>query len=116
MSPEELKKRTRNFGVRVIKMIDHLPKTRAANIIANQVVRSATSIGANYREACRARSNKEFISKIGISEGEADETLYWLEIIIESKMIKEELLEDLIKEANELLAIFVASSKTAKKH
>ncbi len=84
-------------------------------MIATQVIRSVSSIGANYREACRARSNKEFISKIGIVEGETDETLYWLELIVDLNMIRQELLAELINEAHELLAIFIASGRTAKK-
>lgn len=114
MKHNDLRARTRDFGVRVIKMVDHFPNKRAANIIANQIIRSATSVGANYREACRARSTKEFISKLGIAEGEADETLYWLEVIASTELIKKDLLVDLMKEADELIAILIASAKTAK--
>ncbi len=114
MTPEELTNRTKTFAVRVIKMTDHLPNSRAANVIANQIIRSSTSIGANYREACRARSNKEFIAKIGLVIGETDETKYWLELISETEMLKAALLQELLKENEELLAIFIASCKTAK--
>jgi len=113
MDKDLLKKRTKDFGLRVIKMLDSLPKTVAGRAIANQLVRSATSVGANYRAACRGRSKAEFIAKLGIVIEEADECCYWLEIIIESGMIKEKLISDLHKEANELTAIFIASSKTA---
>lgn len=94
-------------------MLDSLPKTPAGRAVASQIVRSATSVGANYRAACRGRSKAEFIAKLGIVIEEADECCYWLEIIIESGMIKEKLVSELHKEANELTAIFIASSKTA---
>ena len=114
MDSKEMKGRTKDFAVRVINMVDQLPKSRAASVISNQILRSATSIGANYREACRARSHKEFISKLAVAEGEADETLYWLELTVEAGMMKKELLADLLKEANEILAILIASGRTAK--
>jgi len=113
MDKDALKKRTKEFGLRVIKMLDSLPKTPAGRAVAIQIVRSATSVGANYRAACRGRSKAEFIAKLGIVIEEADECCYWLEIIIESGMIKEKLVSELHKEANELTAIFIASSKTA---
>lgn len=94
-------------------MPDSLPKTPAGRAVANQIVRSATSVGANYRAACRGRSKAEFVAKLGIVIEEADECCYWLEIIIESGMIKEKLVSELHKEANELTAIFIVSAKTA---
>ncbi len=115
MTPEELKKRTKQFALRVIKLCDSMPNTRSANIVANQLIRSATSVGANYRAACRARSDADFISKIGVTLEETDESLYWLEIVVESGMKPEFLVYDLMKEATELLAIFIASSNTSRK-
>jgi len=109
-----MKARTKKFALRIIKMSSSLPRTREANVVANQILRSAASVGENYRAACRARSTADFISKITIVEEEADETLYWLEIIDESKMLKHERLISLMKEADELVAIFTASGRTAK--
>jgi four helix bundle protein len=114
MTPEELKSRTKKFALRIIKMTQALPKNRVGDVLGKQVLRSATSIGANYRAACRARSEDDFISKIGIVEEETDETLYWLEMIGESAIINPRLLENLMKEADELTAIFTASRKTAR--
>lgn len=114
MTPEALKSRTKKFALRIIKMTQALPKNRVGDVLGKQVLRSATAIGANYRAACRARSEDDFISKIGIVEEETDETLYWLEIISESAIINPRLLENLMKEADELTAIFTASRKTAR--
>lgn len=115
MNAEELKKRTKEFALSVIRFVSNLPNKREANIIAHQLLRSATSVGANYRAACRARSKDEFIAKIGIVEEEADESLYWLEILSESRLASGGELDKLIKEADELTAIFVTSRKSAKK-
>ena len=98
----------------IIKLVSSLPRSREADIIGRQVIRSGTSVGANYREATRARSKREFVSKIGIVEQEADETLYWLELLDESGLISGRLLEELIKEADELVAIFVTIGKKSK--
>jgi four helix bundle protein len=84
MTPNEMKQRTKEFALRTMKLCDSLPHTRTGNVIANQLMRSATSVGANYRAACRARSNADFISKIGITLEEADESVYWMELIVES--------------------------------
>jgi four helix bundle protein len=89
VNPEELKARSKAFAVRVVKMAGALPKTRAADVVARQLIRSATSVGANYRAACRARSHKEFTARIGIVEEEADESLYWLEILVETGLMAE---------------------------
>ena len=97
-------------------MAEALPKTRAADIVARQVIRSATSVGANYRAACRARSHREFTAKIGVATEEADESLYWLEILVETGLMSKAKLENLIQEANELTAIFTAASYTARKN
>lgn len=116
MDREELKTRTKAFAVRVIKMTEALPKTRAADIVARQVIRSATAVGANYRAACRARSHREFTAKIGVVEEEADESLYWLEILVETGLTDESRLKNLIQEANELTAIFTATHHTARQN
>jgi four helix bundle protein len=114
MDAEQLKSRTKQFGLRVIRLVESLPKTRTANIIANQLLRSGISVGANYRAACRGRSKPDFASKIGIVVEETDETLYWMEILIESGTIPEERLTALMQEANELMAIFTPSLKTTR--
>ncbi len=110
----QLSVRTKDFALRIIKMSEALPKTRAANVISNQILRSATSIAANYRACGRARSKAEFIAKIGIAIEEADETVLWLELLVESKIVPAARLEALMAEANQLLAIFSASGRTAK--
>lgn len=115
MTTEELKKRTKKYALRIIKLANALPNTSLGRVIKNQVIRSGTSVGSNYRAACRARSQAEFIAKIGIVIEEVDESGFWLEIIIESELMKKELVEPLLQETNEIVAIMTASSKTAKK-
>lgn len=95
-------------------MFQALPRTEEARILGRQVLRSGTSVGANYRSACRARSRADFISKVGITIEEADETAYWLELLIDADIVKRARLEDLLVEANELVRIFQASRSTAK--
>ena len=114
MTKEELKVRTKNFALRIILLAGSLPNTKTGNIIAHQIIRSGTSVGANYRAACRAKSTKDFINKLNIIEEEADETLYWLEIIKDANLLKPELLTDIIIEADELTAIFTSAGKTSK--
>ena len=114
MTKDELKQRSKKFALRVMRMVDTLPKKTSAEVVGKQLLRSATSVAANYRAACRARSQADFISKITVVEEEADESMLWLELLIESGIMKKELLEDLLKEANELTAIFTATGKTAK--
>lgn len=114
MDNSVLKNRTKTFALRIMKLVEHLPNNRTGNVIANQILRSGTSVGANYRAACRARYKSDFISKITIVEEESDETQFWLEIIIESGLIKENKVKDLYKEASELTAIFTSSGRTAK--
>jgi four helix bundle protein len=114
MSPEEMRERTKEFAKRVIKLCRHLPDTQEARLIRNQLFRSATSVGANYRSASRGRSRADFVAKMGIILEEADESLYWMELIVETEMMKRDLLSSLMQEANELVAIMVASLKTAK--
>ena len=112
---EELKNRTKQFAIRIVKLFRSLPKTEEARIIGKQVLRSGTSIAANYRAVCRARSKAEFIAKIGIVVEEADETVLWLELMVETDIVKEPRMASLLKESNELLAIFAASQYTARK-
>lgn len=103
---KELEQRTKNFSVSVIKILQELPKSDETRIIKNQLIRSATSVGANYREANRGRSNADFRNKIRISEGEASESIYWLEIIQDMEWLSSSTLEPVIKENSELIALF----------
>jgi four helix bundle protein len=114
MTPDELRQRTKAFALRVIRLSEVLPRTPTANIIQRQIVRSGTSVGANYRAACRARSRADFAAKLAVAEEEADETLYWLELLGDSGLIKADRLTRLQQEANELIAIITASRKTAE--
>ncbi|HEY9151597.1 MAG TPA: four helix bundle protein [Anaerolineales bacterium] len=116
MNEEDLKRRTKQFGLRVIKLVESLPGTSTARTIGNQLLRSGMSVGANYRAACRGKSKADFIAKAGISLEEADECLYWMEILQEANIVPIEKLKDLMKEADELVAIFTASIKTARAH
>lgn len=113
MTTDELKARTKRFALRVMTLVDVLPNTVKGRVIVNQIMRSAASFGANYRGACRARSRAEFISKIGVVEEEADETAFWLELIIDSKTHRTTQIIPLLDEANELVAIMAASRKSA---
>ena len=116
MTEKELKIRARKFAVDIFNFVDHLPNTKSAKIIGNQLGRCASSVAANYRAACRGRSHAEFVSKMGIVEEEADESTFWLDIIPDTNNASKETVEPLLKEARELTAIFTASSKTAKKN
>ena len=113
MTADELKLRTKQFALRIIRLVAALPKTIEGRAIADQLVRSGMSVAANYRAACRARSRIEFIAKMGVVLEEADETQLWLELIIESKLLPVKRVEALLEEASELVAIFVASRKSA---
>lgn len=110
----DLKLRTFQFAVRCVKLADALPPTRSGSTIANQLVRCGTSVGANYRAARRARSRAEFVAKLGISEEECDEVLYWLEMIEALELVDPSSLNGLFQEADELLSIIIAAIKTAK--
>jgi four helix bundle protein len=112
---EELRRRTKSFAIRVVKLFRSLPRTEDARIIGRQVLRSGTSVAANYRAVCRARSKAEFISKIDVVVEEADETVFWLEMLVETNIVTAKRMDKLLREANELLAIFAASQRTAKK-
>ena len=114
MTSEELKERLRRFGIRVLKMSDHLPKNYSSLVISRQITRSASSTGANYRAACQSKSSRDFINKLKMVEEELDETEYWLSLIEEMEFLSAERLKELKKEANELLSIIVKSLKTAK--
>jgi four helix bundle protein len=116
MTTQELKERTFEFGVRVIDAVESLPKSEIGIILGRQLLRAGTSVGANYRAAARARSRADFISKLGIVEEECDETLYWMEMIVARKLLKEARPSRLLTEGSELLAIIVASIKTARRH
>jgi four helix bundle protein len=113
VTAEELRLRTKQFALRVIKLVAALPKTIEGRAIASQLVRCGTSVAANYRAACRARSRSEFVAKMGIVLEEADEAQLWLELIIESKLLPTKRVESLLGEATELVAIFVTSRKSA---
>ena len=111
---QELRRRTKDFALRVMRMCRTIPSTRETNIINNQILRSATGVAANYRAVGLARSKAEFISKLGIVIEEADETVFWLELLSDSGVIPASKLRELMAEGNELVAIFLASRKTAK--
>ena len=114
MDSSELRMRTKRFALRIIRMVEALPRTRTCDVIGKQVLRSGTSVGANYRAACRAKSRADFISKMGNVEEECDETGYWMELLAESGQVKPARLKNLMEEANELLSITIASAKTAR--
>ena len=109
----ELKNRTKSFAIRVLKLVESLPNTKSGKIVANQIGRAGTSVGANYRAACRGRSKAEFVAKLGIVEEEAGECVYWLEIIGDGKILPTALIAALKREAEEILAIMAASRITA---
>src|SRR6476659_5814322 len=114
MDQAAMRQRTKEFAKRIINLCRQLPRTQEARLIGSQLFRSGTSVGANYRAACRGRSRADFIAKLGIVLEEADESLYWLEILEETNIVRAELLAPLKSEARELRAIFVASVKTAR--
>lgn len=114
--PTDLKNRTKAYALRIIKLYQSLPNSGEAQVIGKQILRSGTSVGAQYREACRAKSPADFVNKMEGSLQELDETGYWLELLGESKIMSTDRLTDLQKETNELIAIFVASVKTTKKN
>lgn len=115
MNEQELKLRTKKFAIEVVYLVRIFPKTEEARIIGKQLLRAATSVGANYRAVCRARSTADFISKLGIVVEESDECCFWLEVTIESGILNHERVKVLLKEANEITAIMVSSVKTAVK-
>ena len=114
MDADEFKNRTRTFAIRVIRLVEALPKNQTAKVIGNQLLRCGTSVGANYRASCRAKSPADFIAKMAIVEEECDESIYWMELIAEAGLMNEKRLTDLKNEANEILSMVVASIKTAR--
>ena len=116
MQPDEFRERTMAFALRVLEVVDALPSTAKGRNIANQICRAGTSVAANYRAACRAKSRADFIHKLGIVEEEADESIFWLEFIVRAKILPEARLASLIGEANEILSLVVASINTAKRN
>jgi len=114
MDEREFKRRTKAVALRVIRLVDTLPKSRTADVIGRQLLRSGTSIGANYRAACRGVSRADVIAKLGDVEEEADESLYWLELLIDAKIVPEGKLAPLMKEVGEILAMIVASIRTLR--
>ena len=109
----DLKLRCKAFALRVSKLVDALPKTTQGRAVGNQIFRSGTSVATNYRATCRARSRAEFIAKIGVVEEEADETLFWLEFIVDAELLAADRIQPLAIEADELVAIMAASRKSA---
>ena len=114
MNPEDLKVRMRAFALRIIRLAESLPNTPTGNVIRNQMIRCGSSVGANYHAACRAKSRPDFVSKMGTVEEEADETIYWIELLIDAEIVKRSRVADLLDEANQILAIVISSIKTAK--
>jgi len=111
---DELRQRTKKFAIRIIRLFKALPKATEAQVIGKQLLRSGTSVGANYRAVCRARSKAEFIARLGVVAEEADESIFWLELLEETKIFNAKQLHEILKEARELTAIFSASQKSAR--
>jgi four helix bundle protein len=114
MTPQEMKERTLEFGLRVMRLVSAMPQGRASDVVARQLVRCATSVGANYRGACRSRSDADFLARMGVVEEEADEALYWLQVVRRSGLMDGRRLRALEQEGQELLSIVVASIRTVK--
>ena len=112
MNEDELKRRTKKFALRIMKLVAALPDTPQGRTVGNQLVRAGTSVGSNYRAACRSRSIAEFTARLGVVEEEADESAYWMELIIEGCLLKPNLVHSLLCEANELVAIMTSSRIT----
>jgi four helix bundle protein len=114
MTREEMKTRTKTYANRIVKLCSALPENWIARTLGKQLLRSGTSVGANYRAVCRAKSNLDFINKLRIVEEECDESLFWMELLVDNNLVKAGRLNELMKEADELLAIVVSSAKTAR--
>ena len=112
--PRDLKVRTKQFALRVINLVESLPRTQTARVFGDQLLRCCTSVPANYRAACRSRSNADFIAKMGIVEEETDESVFWIEMLVERNLVKRALVADLLDEGNQLTAIWVTSINTAR--
>ena len=115
MVEEDLQQRTKSYALRIIRLVESLPSTRTADVIGKQLLRAGTAVGANYRAARRAKSPADFIAKLGIVEEEADECLYWMELLIESGLVPAARMESLHDEGGQILAIIIASIRTARK-
>jgi len=113
-SSGDLKLRTQQFALRVVKLVESLPQTQTAKVLGNQLLRCGTSVAANYRAACRARSNADFIAKMGIVEEETDESVFWIEMLVDSGLVNKHLVENLLDEGNQSTAILVSSINTAR--
>ena len=114
MTSEEMKNRTKQFALRVIRLVESLPNTKSTQVIGKQLLRCGTSVGANYRAVCRAKSTADFINKLAIVEEEADEAIYWIELLVESNQIKQNLVANLLDETDQILSIVVSAIKTSK--
>lgn len=114
MDEQAFKQRTKKLALRVIELVEALPKSRTGDVIGRQLLRCGTSVGANYRSACRGKSTADVLAKLAIVEEEADETIYWLELLIEANIKSASDIEDLLKETNEIVAMTVASIKTLR--
>ncbi|QLE39206.1 four helix bundle protein [Nostoc sp. C052] len=114
MNEEDFKRRTKQLALRVIRLVEALPQSRTADVIGKQLIRSATSVGANYRSACRGKSTADVIAKLSLVEEEADESLYWMELIVEVGLLRLEKVSNLMSENTEILAMIVASIKTLR--
>src|SRR5438309_1270802 len=114
MTPNEMKQRTRGLALRIIRLVELLPHGRTSDVIGKQLLRCGTSVGANYRAACRARSRADFAAKMGIVEEEADEIVYWIELLIDCGLVKQNRVSELLSETNEIIAIVVSSIRTAR--
>ena len=114
MTEQEFKKRTKDIALRIIKLVDSLPGSKSSEVIGKQLLRSGTSVGANYRAACRAKSTADLLHKLAIVEEEADESLYWMELLIDAKIIPEQKLSILMNDLNEIISMIVASIRTMR--
>jgi four helix bundle protein len=114
MDERAFKERTQGLALKVIELIEALPRSRTADVLRSQLLRCATSVGANYRSACRGKSTADVLAKLAIVEEEADETIYWLELLVRAKIVSLETVQDVIKEADEIVAMTVASIKTLR--
>jgi four helix bundle protein len=114
MNEQEFKDRTKKLALRIIKLIEALPKNQTAEIIGRQLLRSGTSVGANYRAACRGKSSADVISKLSVVEEEADESIYWMELLVESGLVPQAKTTSLMNETHEIVAMIVASIKTLR--
>lgn len=114
MTEDQFKRRTKQYGLRIIRLVEALPNTETASVIGRQLLRAGTSVGANYRAACRGQSTADTLSKLALVEEEADETLYWMELLVDSDLVPEHQLQPLMKEGDELVAMTVASIKTLR--